>query len=94
MTTTDSLFQRALSNMLTEIFDGPPGQEAYLLNRGDPGLLRQLDTIDASTASKRPMPGKTIPTVPSSADQDEYGFVAGKQCRVIEGVQGMSAAAE
>ena len=59
MTTTDSVFQRALSNMLTEIFDGPPGQEAYLLNPGDPGLLRQLDTIEASAASKRPMPGKT-----------------------------------
>jgi hypothetical protein len=29
MTTTDSVFQRALSNMLTEIFDGPPGQEAF-----------------------------------------------------------------
>jgi hypothetical protein len=58
MTTTDSVFQRALSNMLTEIFDGPPGQEAYLLNPGDPGLLRQLDTLDASAASQRPVPGK------------------------------------
>ena len=58
MATTDSVLQRALSNMLTEIFDGPPGQEAYLLNPGDPGLLRQLDSIDASAASKRPMPGK------------------------------------
>src|SRR5947209_14953725 len=58
MTTTDSVFQRALSNMLTEIFDGPPGQEAYVLNPGDPGLLRQLDTIEALAASKRPMPGK------------------------------------
>jgi len=52
MTTTDSLFQRALANMLTEIFDGPPGQEAYLLNPGDPGLLRQLDTIEAAHARK------------------------------------------
>jgi hypothetical protein len=58
MTAADSVFQRALSNMLTEIFDGPPGQEAYLLNPGDPGLLRQLDTIDAGVASRRPMPGK------------------------------------
>ena len=57
MTTTDSVFHRALSNMLTEIFDGPPGQEAYVLNPGDPGLLRQLETIDASTASTRPMSG-------------------------------------
>jgi len=48
MTTTDSVFQRALSNMLTEIFEGPPGQEAYVLNPGDPGLLRQLDAIDAN----------------------------------------------
>jgi hypothetical protein len=31
MTTTDLVFQHALSNMLTEIFDGPPGQEAYVL---------------------------------------------------------------
>jgi len=38
MTPTDSVYQRAFSNMLTEIFDGPPGQEAYLLNLGDPGL--------------------------------------------------------
>jgi hypothetical protein len=29
MTTTDSVFQRALSHMLTEIFDGPPGQELF-----------------------------------------------------------------
>jgi hypothetical protein len=69
MTTTDSVFQRALSNMLTEIFDGPPGQEAYLLNPGDPGLLRQLDAIDASAASRRPMPGKT-----TIADHVHFGL--------------------
>ena len=72
MTTTDSVFQRALSNMLTEIFDGPPGQEAYLLNPGDPGLLRQLDAINASTASQRPMPGKT--TVASHVDHVQFGL--------------------
>src|SRR5258708_6919563 len=70
MTTTDSVFQRALSNMLTEIFDGPPGKEAYLLNPGDPGLLRQLDTIEASAASKRPMPGKT--TIAAHADHVHF----------------------
>jgi hypothetical protein len=72
MTTTDSVFQRALSNMLTEIFDGPPRQEAYLLNPGDPGLLRQLDVIDAAAASKRPMPGKT--TIAAHADHVEFGL--------------------
>lgn len=39
MATTDSIFQRALSNTLREIFDGPPGEEAFLLNPGDPGPL-------------------------------------------------------
>jgi len=72
VTTVDSVFQRALSNMLTEIFDGPPGQEAYLLNPGDPGLLRQLDSIDASAASKRPMPGKT--TIAAHVDHVHFGL--------------------
>jgi hypothetical protein len=58
--------------MLTEIFDGPPGQEAYLLNPGDPGLLRQLDTIEASAASKRPMPGKT--TIAAHVDHVHFGL--------------------
>jgi len=72
MTSTDSVFQRALSNMLTEIFDGPPGQEAYLLNPGDSGLLRQLDSIDAAAASKRPMPGKT--TIAAHVDHLHFGL--------------------
>jgi hypothetical protein len=73
MATTDSIFQRALSNMLTEIFDGPPGQEAYLLNQGDPGLLRQLDKIEADAASDRPMPGKT--TIAAHVDHIHFGLV-------------------
>src|SRR5262245_18381739 len=72
MSTDDSIFQRALSNMLTEIFDGPPGQEAFVLNLGDPGLLRQLDEIDAAAASKRPMPGKT--TIANHVDHLLFGL--------------------
>ena len=72
MTTTDSVFQRALSNMLTEIFDGPPGQEAYVLNPGDPGLLRQLDTMDASAASQRPTSGK--PPIAAHIDHVHFGL--------------------
>ena len=72
MTITDSVFQRALSKMLTEIFDGPPGQEAYLLNPGDLGLLRQLDTIGASAASERPMAGKT--TIAAHVDHVHFGL--------------------
>jgi hypothetical protein len=72
MTTTDAVFQRALSKMLTELFEGPPGSEAYVLNPGDPGLLRQLDGIDASVASKRPMAGKT--TIASHVDHLQFGL--------------------
>src|SRR5262245_7427288 len=72
MTATDSVFQRALSNMLTELFDGPPGQEAYVLNPGDPGLCRQLDAIDAAAGSQRPMPGKT--TIAAHVDHLLFGL--------------------
>ena len=72
MNATDATFQRALVKLLVEIFDGPPGQEAYMLNPGDPGLLRQLDSIDASAASTRPMPGQT--TIASHVDHVLYGL--------------------
>lgn len=72
MPATDSIFQNALSTLLTEIFDGPPGNEAYILNPGDVGLLRQLDSIDAKAASSRPMPGKT--TIASHADHLHFGL--------------------
>jgi hypothetical protein len=72
MATSDSIFQRVLCNLLNEIFDGPPGGEAYVLNPGDPGLLRQLDSVDATAASSRPMPGKT--TIAAHVDHLHYGL--------------------
>ena len=72
MTTTDSVFQRVLSNMLTEVFDGPPGPEAFVLNPGDPGLLRQLDAIDAKAASARPSPAQK--TIAAHADHVSFGL--------------------
>jgi len=72
MNATDATFQRALTKLLVEIFDGPPGNEAYVLNPGDPGLLRQLDSIPASAASARPMPGKT--TIAAHADHVHFGL--------------------
>jgi len=74
MNTNDSIFQRALSKLLVEIFDGPPGNEAFVLNPGDPGLLRQLDAIDAGAASARPMTGKT--TIAAHADHVCFGLVS------------------
>jgi hypothetical protein len=72
MTTTDSVFQRALSQMLVEIFNGPPGQDAYVLNPGDLGLLRQLDAIEASTASTRLAPGR--PSIAAHVDHLQFGL--------------------
>lgn len=72
MNTNDAIFQRALVKLLGEIFDGPPGNEAFVLNPGDPGLLRQLDSIDADDASTRPMPGKT--TIAAHVDHVCYGL--------------------
>lgn len=72
MSTSDAVFQRAMCALLTEIFDGPPGNEAFLLNPGDPGLLRQLESIDGRTASSRPMPGKT--TIAAHVDHVHYGL--------------------
>lgn len=72
MNTSNTVFQRALAKLLREIFDGPPGSEAYLLNPGDPGLLPLLDTLDATAASTRPMPGKT--TIAAHVDHVRYGL--------------------
>ena len=72
MNTTDDVFKRALSKLLVEIFDGPPGEEAYMLNPGDPGLLGELTSVDAGGASARPMPGRT--TIAAHVDHVLYGL--------------------
>jgi len=72
MTANDSVFQQALCNLLVELFDGPPAREAFVLNVGDPGLLRQLEGVDAQTASTRPMAGLT--TIAAHVAHVHYGF--------------------
>lgn len=72
MNPTDSIFQRAVSKLLVEVFNGPPGDEAYILNPGDPGLHRQLETISAATASEQPISGK--PSIASHVDHVHYGL--------------------
>ena len=58
MNETDSVFQRVVAKLLVEVFNGPPGDEAYVVNPGDAGLLGQLETISAATASQQYIPGK------------------------------------
>src|SRR5690242_13675010 len=59
MNQTDSIFHGAVSKLLTEVFEGPPGSEAYIVNPGDPGLHRQLESISAATASRQVIPGRS-----------------------------------
>jgi hypothetical protein len=72
MNPTDSIFQEAVSKLLIEIFEGPPGSEAYILNPGDPGLLRELAAISATTASKTLAPGR--PPIAAHVDHIYYGL--------------------
>jgi hypothetical protein len=72
MNNNDTIFQRAVTKLLAEIFEGPSGQEAYILNPGDFGLLRQLESIQASTASAQPLQGKS--TIAAHIDHLHYGL--------------------
>jgi hypothetical protein len=66
---------RALTETLTTLFgelvDGPPAQAAYMLNRGDPGLLRSLDKLTARDASSA-VPGGA--TIAAHVDHLRYGL--------------------
>src|SRR5262245_12471896 len=72
MNNADSVFHRALPKLLIEIFEGPPGDEAYILNPGDSGLLRQLESISAATASISPASDK--PPIAAHADHVHFGL--------------------
>jgi len=49
-----TLFREALVGLLRELVDGPPGDVAFIVNPGDPGLIRSLGRISATDASARP----------------------------------------
>jgi hypothetical protein len=73
MNQIDSIFQRAVSKQLIEVLDGPPAAEAYVVNPGDPGLLRQLETMPAATASLQPIPGK--PSIAAHVHHIYFGLL-------------------
>ena len=72
MNDTDSIFHQAVTKLLSEIFEGPSADESYILNPGDPGLLRQLESISASTASTLPPGGRS--TIAAHTDHVHYGL--------------------
>jgi hypothetical protein len=63
--------RQTLVILLRELIDGPPGQAAYVLNVGDRGLLRSLDTRSAAAASARPS-GRS--SVAAHVDHVRYGL--------------------
>jgi hypothetical protein len=73
MNNVDNIFQRAVIKLLVEIFEGPPGgEEAYILNPGDSGLVRQLELISAGAASARPIQGRA--SIAAHTDHLHYGL--------------------
>jgi hypothetical protein len=72
MNESDSVFQKAVGKLLIEIFNGPAGDEAYVLNPGDSGLLRQLESISAAVASAIPPGGKS--SIAAHTDHVQYGL--------------------
>lgn len=62
---------RALSTLLGEVLEGPPGREAYMLNGGDRGLLGSLDALSAADASAVGPNGSSIA---AHVDHIRYGF--------------------
>ena len=51
----------SLVRLFSELVDGAPaGGDAFMLNSGDPGLLRSLETLSAAEASQSTAGGATI----------------------------------
>src|SRR5262245_21781656 len=60
-----------MATLFGELVDGPPEAAAYMLNRGDAGLLRSLDKLTARDASASVPGGGSIA---AHADHLRYGL--------------------
>ena len=60
-TTVANDLNTCLTTLFSELVDGArPGGDAFVLNSGDPGLLRSLDQLSAADASRSVQGGATI----------------------------------
>jgi hypothetical protein len=50
----------SLTRLFSELVDGPSDRDAFILNSGDTGLMRSLDKITATDASRSVNAGATI----------------------------------
>jgi hypothetical protein len=62
----------SLPLLFAELIDGPARDAAYMLNSGDPGLLRSLDRLSADAASKAPVVGGA--SIAAHVDHVCYGL--------------------
>lgn len=60
-----------LATLLGELVDGAPATSAYILNRGDSGLLRSLDNLTARDASAAVAGGASVA---AHVDHLRYGL--------------------
>jgi hypothetical protein len=62
----------SLALLFSELVDGPSPDAAYMLNGGDPGLLRSLDALSAAKASSPPPAGGA--SIAAHVDHVRYGL--------------------
>jgi hypothetical protein len=62
----------SLSRLFAELTDGPSPDAAYMLNPGDPGLLRSLEVLSAAAASRPAAPGAA--SIAAHVDHLCYGL--------------------
>ena len=62
---------RTLSTLFGELVDGAPTSGGYMLNAGDPGMLRSLDKLPATAAST---PTSTGSSIAAHVDHVRYGL--------------------
>jgi hypothetical protein len=67
-----SQLRQAISTLLEELIEGPPGESAYVLNPGDRGLLRSIERLSAEAASLPAAPGGA--SVAAHADHVRFGL--------------------
>lgn len=66
-----AIIASSLTTLFSELVYGAPLSAAYMLNRGDPGLLRSLDRISAAAASAASPGGASVA---AHVDHLRYGL--------------------
>ncbi|HXE80100.1 MAG TPA: DinB family protein [Vicinamibacterales bacterium] len=70
--TLPDIVPRALVTVLNELLDGASWDAGWVLNPGDPGILRSLDLLPAEAASAAPADGGS--SIAAHVDHLRYGL--------------------